>query len=79
MFRVANVYFPFSLAPAFSFCVRRLTGKWKWLRKLGVKAAEGKKGKFNFRIPKFLFYDYSEFVDVAVSVCAGGECRRNVK
>lgn len=43
------------------------------------RQAEGKKGKFNFRNPKFLFYDYTEFVVGGVSVCAGASVEGSVK
>lgn len=45
----------------------------------GGKRQKGKKGKFNFRNPKFLFYDYTEFVVGGVSVCAGASVEGSVK
>lgn len=59
------------VSPAFSFS--RSSSQWQvemFTETSGGKAAEGKKGKFNFRNPKFVFYDYTKFVVGGVSVCA---------
>lgn len=47
----------------------------KMLFSFGKLGREGKKGKFNFRNPKFLFHDYAAFV----SVCMFMWGRENVK
>lgn len=59
--------FPSSLRKKNSFFL--FGGKFSFFEK-------GKRGKFNFTNPKFLFYDYAV---LAVSMCWGGECGRNVK
>lgn len=65
MFRVANVYFPtHSQVKMFSFLPFASFGEM-----LGEQSSESKEeGKFNFRNPKFLFYDYMPFRESSVRV-----------